>query len=332
MGDNRLAVAIENHPADSRVRVAEDGIVQTLSGQMGTGGGNVPLVMNERQQALTVGEDTANTLTGTDHKGTQCVFEPRAYGICSYHSHSMTSANPDSGVYEADTSRTLDTSVPDPNKNAGGMAVVALEGNLTRPSHRGAGFREGCSYTLNTVENHAVCYQETVGALCASDFKGIRNQDIGEDKAIVETTGQTACFGNNGHGRWNAEPAMLKASGGDFPGGENLAVEGREAAPARYAVRRLTPTECLRLQGLPDGHLSGVHIAEPTEADIDYWYEAWEENRKALGKTTKPRSRNQVAKWLKDPYSDSAAYRAIGNSLAVPCAMFVLGGIARHAR
>lgn len=38
-------LVLENHPADSRVKVSEDGIVQTLSSRMGTGGGNVPMVM-----------------------------------------------------------------------------------------------------------------------------------------------------------------------------------------------------------------------------------------------------------------------------------------------
>lgn len=47
-GDNQAAVVIENHPADSRVKISEDGVVQTLPSRMGTGGGNVPLVMNER--------------------------------------------------------------------------------------------------------------------------------------------------------------------------------------------------------------------------------------------------------------------------------------------
>ena len=40
-------VAIENHPNDSRVKIREDGTVQTLSGRMGTGGGNVPMCMND---------------------------------------------------------------------------------------------------------------------------------------------------------------------------------------------------------------------------------------------------------------------------------------------
>lgn len=37
-------IFVEHHPNDSRIRVIEDGICQTLSGRMETGGGNVPLV------------------------------------------------------------------------------------------------------------------------------------------------------------------------------------------------------------------------------------------------------------------------------------------------
>ena len=38
------AMAIENHPTDSRVKISGEGVVQTLTERMGTGGGNVPLV------------------------------------------------------------------------------------------------------------------------------------------------------------------------------------------------------------------------------------------------------------------------------------------------
>ena len=46
-GDNQMATAysVENHPNDSRVGINEDGIVQALTGRMGTGGGNVPMVL-----------------------------------------------------------------------------------------------------------------------------------------------------------------------------------------------------------------------------------------------------------------------------------------------
>ncbi len=38
-------IILENHPNDSRVKIVENGICQTLSTRMGTGGGNVPLVL-----------------------------------------------------------------------------------------------------------------------------------------------------------------------------------------------------------------------------------------------------------------------------------------------
>lgn len=38
-------LVLEHHPNDSRIKIKEDGIVQTLNSRMGTGGGNVPLVM-----------------------------------------------------------------------------------------------------------------------------------------------------------------------------------------------------------------------------------------------------------------------------------------------
>lgn len=41
------ALAIENHPNDSRVKFSEDNKVQTLSSRMGTGGGNTPMVMQK---------------------------------------------------------------------------------------------------------------------------------------------------------------------------------------------------------------------------------------------------------------------------------------------
>jgi hypothetical protein len=38
-------IVLENHPADSRVKISTDGMVQTLSSRMGTGGGNTPIVL-----------------------------------------------------------------------------------------------------------------------------------------------------------------------------------------------------------------------------------------------------------------------------------------------
>ena len=42
---NKKIINIEHHPTDSRIRVVDDEICQTLNTRMGTGGGNVPLII-----------------------------------------------------------------------------------------------------------------------------------------------------------------------------------------------------------------------------------------------------------------------------------------------
>ena len=87
--------SIENHPADSRVDIDESGKVQTLTGRMGTGGGNVPMVMecyskSRRAQSATDFEtwkesDKANTLNAFDVgdvRTTECVVAVDAYNQC----------------------------------------------------------------------------------------------------------------------------------------------------------------------------------------------------------------------------------------------------------
>ena len=146
------AVALENHPADSRISISEDNKVQTLTSRMGTGGGNVPLVMGNHV----------------------C-----AYGISAKDSNAMKSANPHSGIYEAETSRTLDGNGGNPGCNQGGIAVVesyAIQGSMIgrddKNGPQGDGINEDVSFTLNTVDRHAV-YAMTTGSFT----------QVAEDKA-----------------------------------------------------------------------------------------------------------------------------------------------------
>lgn len=96
-----------------------------------------------------------------------------------------------------------------------------------------------------------------------------------------------------------------------------------------YIVRRLTPTECARLQGFPDWWCSGLGIENPTDEDLTFWREVFETFRKVVSKAKKPKTDKQIVKWLKAPHSDSAEYKMWGNGIALPCAAFVLKGIAR---
>ena len=93
-------------------------------------------------------------------------------------------------------------------------------------------------------------------------------------------------------------------------------------------IRRLTPTECARLQGFPDWWSGNLETPEPTEEDISFWADVFETYRIAVTKTNRPRTRNQIVKWLKNPHNDSAEYKMWGNGVALPCVWFVLAGIA----
>jgi len=137
------------------------------------GGGKGILIQNERTGAL-------STLNN------QSVLDAKVYGISAYESNSMKSGNPHSGIYEADTTRTLDNNGGNPACNQGGMIV--LEGNGSRPSHQGDGYKESeVSYTLNSVEQHGVCtYQKTTGALTPGAHPGSYNgQDAYNDMLVV---------------------------------------------------------------------------------------------------------------------------------------------------
>ena len=351
------AVALENHPTDSRVKIAEDGKVQTLTSRMGTGGNNVPLVMKIRSGCEGGGK---GPLIQTDKSATlscnndQTLFEPRAYGICSKESNAMKSSNPHSGVYEADTSRTIDTSGGNPACNQGGMAVVAfaqnqrdevrdlgtkagcisaepgmkqqtyvLQGNMIGRSEgngpQGDGINEDVSFTLNTVDRHAV-YAMTTGSFT----------QVAEDKAPMvlarDYKDPTAvCYGI-GRDTFNQGKNAKFAPTFEEELQPTLVAKGPGAIQSGYTVRRLTPTECARLQGFPDWWCDDLGI-EPTTDDLRYWCDVFETHRRIVGGSSKPKSLKQITKWLRDPHSDAAEYKMWGNGVALPCVWFVLCGI-----
>lgn len=95
----------------------------------------------------------------------------------------------------------------------------------------------------------------------------------------------------------------------------------------KYIVRRLTPKECGRLQGFPDGWCDGLETENPSSEELNFWTEVFETYRKVVTKATKPRSENQIRKWLANPHTDSAEYKMWGNGVALPNVCFVLAGI-----
>ena len=424
-------VALENHPSDSRIKIEEDGKVQTLSSRMGTGGNNVPLVMKIRSgcegggkgvliqtdksatlacnndQTVFVpstwdGKQVAPTLTKQNAGGNQrmpdkdnfnCVLQP--FGICSKDSNAMKSSNPHSGVYEAETSRTLDGNGGNPSCNQGGIAVVCIDqgggksacnvteekaptltcthggepavclqgsmiGRKDTNGPQGDGISEDVAFTLNTVDRHAVhVYAMTTGSftqieeeksptLMARDFKdpnavcyGIGRDAFNQGKnaqftpSVREESQPTLVAKGPGAvahpygfdpsasrdlGQYFLEDCGNTVVNGTCPGHHNGVMD------SNYTVRRLTPTECARLQGFPDYWCRDLGTPNPTEDEVAFWVEVWDTYARVIG-TCKPKTEKQVRRWLESPHTDSAEYKLWGNGVALPCVFFVLAGI-----
>lgn len=334
------AIALDYHPADSRIGIGEPEKCQTLTSRMGTGGNNVPVLLQEELEPKTLkircgipnggkGALVQNNKSATlGCNNDQTVFVP--YGICSKDSNAMKSDNPKAGFYEAQTSRTLDANGGNPGCNQGGIAIVAfaqnqrdevrdlgdksgalaaepgmkqqtyvLQGSMIgredKNGPQGSGVNEDVSFTLDAADRHAVAYCMTTGEY----------SQVVKEKA----------------------PTLMARDYKDPP-----VVNDKPAPEPYYIVRRLTPTECARLQGFPDWWCGGLGIENPTAEEIEFWTEVWETHRKVMGTSKKPKTGKQIRKWLADPYSDSAEYKLWGNGIALPCAYFVLSGIAWAAQ
>ena len=95
--------------------------------------------------------------------------------------------------------------------------------------------------------------------------------------------------------------------------------------PRKYIIRRLTPLECSRLQGLPDDFADVPAYEDVSDGELDFWREVWAEWAEINGK--KPKTEKQIRKWLQAPVSESNQYQIYGNGIALPQWVWVLGRI-----
>lgn len=390
------AIALENHPADSRVKISEDGKVQTLTSRCGTGGGNVPMVMDavensvespvkevENSPAVTlkirsgcegggkgaIWQEEKSATLGCNND--QTLFVPKCYGVCSKASHSMMSDNPHSGFYEAETSRTLDRSGGDPTCNQGGICVVepvaftqnqrdevrnlgeksaalaaepgmkqqtfVLQGNMIgrkdENGPQGDGVNEDVCFTLDATDRHAVCAPEDVYAMTTGSYMQVEKEVaptlMARDYKDPTTIAPVPHL-NEGVMGTVATGAHPSGFNGQDAFNDRLVIDNPEAqpAPVTYTVRRLTPTECARLQGFPDWWCRDLGTENPTGEELAFWADVFEAHRKIVTHAKKPKTEKQIRKWLADPYTDSAEYRIWGNGICLANVFFVLAGIA----
>ena len=190
--------------------------------------------------------------------------------------------------------------------------VYCLQGNVIDRADtagcNGKGWRTEQSYTLNTIDRPAVYDArgngdgKTVCTITGDHENRVTDYTalcIGNGQAdqlrLHEKVGALNCM----HDQQAVVVGALCAD--DHKGINNQYVDQGKCVMTKQTVRRLTPLECERLQGFPDGW-----------TDIGDWIDS---------------------KGKKHDSSDSARYKALGNSIALPFWRFLCKRIsAQYAR
>lgn len=170
--------------------------------------------------------------------------------------------------------------------------VYCLAGNIIdRPETAGAngsGVKENQSYTLNTVDRPAVAYK-VFDARGNGDGKIVPTITGDHESRVTDYTAIPAERYINAPIQTTTGTLSPGAHAGSYNGQDaynDMLVRGQDKRLIKWIVRRLTPTECERLQGYPDGW-----------TDIGEWTDT---------------------KGKKHKSADTPRYKALGNSIALP--------------
>lgn len=96
---------------------------------------------------------------------------------------------------------------------------------------------------------------------------------------------------------------------------------------ARYTVRRLTPTECARLQGFADNWGHPDRKDAFSDEEYSFWISVRNTYAAINGKAARQYTRRQMLSWYNKLHTDSAEYKMWGNGIALPCALYVMQGV-----
>lgn len=170
-------------------------------------------------------------------------------------------------------------------------------GRADKNAPNGSGINEEVSFTLNTVDQHAGVY-----ACDRASFNQGKN-------------------------------ALYDFDINDSGINSTLVAKGPSAVAYKFiewVIRRLTPLECERLQGYPDDWTKLPKIDDMTEEEFSFFLQIFLLDKAARGKKTRAPTKASLVKWYNKLDCDGNRYKMCGNSLAIPCALRVLGGIAEN--
>ena len=236
----------------------------------GTASGNcMPTVLCLNDQGGNVmecSEDKVGTLRAQEHGHQPLVLPMEEFAPMLFENHGIDSRY--TGPH--DVAPTMSARYGTGGNNvplvSQGVETYCIMGNaIDREPHNGGngiGYQEDIAYTLTATDHHAVFSRQRVDVFCENDV--VSTQSARQHKDATDLV-------------WQESEMECDAECED---------EADDNAPAVYLIRRLTPTECERLQGFPDD-----------------WTNV-------------------------DGASDSVRYKALGNSVAMPCVYYIMQGIA----
>ena len=106
-----------------------------------------------------------------------------------------------------------------------------------------------------------------------------------------------------------------------------LVAKGPGAIQSGYTVRRLTPTECARLQGFADRWGEIDEKTSFTPEEYEFWLNVRNTHAAINGKKTQNYTEKQMLTWYNKLHTDSAEYKMWGNGIALPPALYCMQGI-----
>ena len=228
------------------------------------------------------------------------------YALDSMSSNSMKSSNPHSGFHAETVAKTLQAGGVDPTCNQGGNVIVepmyAMQGN---------GIDRG---------QNVVCYD------ARGNGDGTHCPTLTGDHENRITDYTALCIG---HGEPNSITMANQANTLTCMH-DQQAVLTSGKPQRKYIIRRLTPLECCRLQGFPDGWGVPDHKDKLSNEELEFWQGVRDTCASIAGKPPKKYSAKSLTRWYNALHTDSAEYKMWGNGIALPCAAFVLGNAAKH--
>lgn len=205
-----------------------------------------------------IGNGQTNSIRMREKTGAlNCMHDQRCvliktYRIGSYESEGMKSNNPTAGIKEVDKSNTLDLSGSNPARNQGGICISILD-----MTHAQDVIRERNDGTVQTLNNRMGTGGNQVPLIYTfnRDASIKNNMPIYEDKTstLKSSTRLAVVYAIDCRNSRLSQISMTlqaKNQGGYSLNYQNPII-------VKDYVRRLTPLECERLQGLPDNWTKG---------------------------------------------------------------------------